>query len=334
VHNWDSLIVGGGIAGLQAAIQLGRYGHRVLVIDAGYGRSTICRSYHNILGWPDGISGEQLRSLGRKQAESVGVKFILDEVIEAKVNADDKADGGTHAEFELTGKSGARYQGQTLLLATGIMDRFPVLPGLVACFGLTVYVCPDCDGYEIKDKPTIVMGAGDAGAEMALILSDFSRDIVYVNHESKPVKLETQDKLRQMQIRHMQEAIVEVLTEAEGQFTGVKLANGEVLQARRGFIAFGGNTVHSELARQLGVERLENRHLLADPRTKMTNIRHVWVAGDVGVHAEQVTIAMGEGAQSAIWMHKALQQMQLNQNPYDAIHRPEYLDPGRKNAAH
>jgi thioredoxin reductase (NADPH) len=116
---WDSLIVGGGIAGLQAAIQLGRYGQSVLVIDSGYGRSTLCRSYHNILGWPDGVSGEELRTKGRKQAEALGVQFVLDEIVEAS-----KEQG----RFELVGKSGVRYQGQTLLLATGLMDRFPDLP--------------------------------------------------------------------------------------------------------------------------------------------------------------------------------------------------------------
>ena len=76
MEQYDSMIVGGGIAGLQAAIQLGRYEHRVLVIDAGYGRSTLCKSYHNLLGWPDGVSGEELRRLGRLQAEKLGVTFV------------------------------------------------------------------------------------------------------------------------------------------------------------------------------------------------------------------------------------------------------------------
>jgi thioredoxin reductase (NADPH) len=294
---WDSLIVGGGIAGLQAAIQLGRYGQSVLVIDSGYGRSTLCRSYHNILGWPDGVSGEELRSKGRKQAEALGVKFVLDEIVEAT--------GAEQGRFELAGKSGERYQGQTLLLATGLMDRFPDLPGLVPCFGMTVYVCPDCDGYEIKDKSTIIMGAGDVGAEMALLLAHLASDMVYVNHERKQVKAEVLKKLKHKGINHVQEEIAEVLSDGNGKFEGVKLANGEIIEGERGFIAFGGNHVKSELAKQLGVERLENRHLLADPRTKMTNVRHVWAAGDVGVHAEQVTIAMGEGTQAAVWMHKA-----------------------------
>ena len=76
------------------------------------------------------------------------------------------------------------------------------------------------------------------------------------------------------------------------------------LEGQYGFIAFGGNEVRSQLAKQLGVELLENKHMLVDPRSKMTNVQGVWAAGDVVAHAEQVTIAMGEGSQAGIWIHK------------------------------
>lgn len=81
---YDCIIVGGGIAGLQAAIQLGRYSsHRVLVIDSGYGRSTLCHQYHNILGFPDGISGEDLRRLGRHEATKLGTEFVEGKAVKA-----------------------------------------------------------------------------------------------------------------------------------------------------------------------------------------------------------------------------------------------------------
>ena len=76
----DCIIIGGGIAGLQAAIQLGRYQHQVVVIDSNQGRSTLCKCYHNILGWPDGVSGEEIRRLGRQHAEKYGVIFKNDKV--------------------------------------------------------------------------------------------------------------------------------------------------------------------------------------------------------------------------------------------------------------
>lgn len=307
----DSIIVGGGIAGLQAAIQLGRYEHKVLVIDAGYGRSTLCRSYHNILGWPDGVSGEELRRLGRLQAEKLGVTFVQDEVVQAV------AKGRIGDGFELWGKSGRGYEARTLLLATGLLDRMPELPNLKECLGLTVYVCPDCDGYEIRDKSTLVMGSGDAGAAMAIKLRDRTENMTYVNHQQRAVKSEYLTEMKNKGITYVAEDLVEIEVESPGRFKGVVLRDGGRLQAERGFIAFGGNEVKSDLARQLGAERMENRHIMTDPRSKMTSVPFVWAAGDVGVHAEQVTIAMGEGSQSAIWMNKAL----LRMNEEASVHR-------------
>ncbi|UKS24574.1 NAD(P)/FAD-dependent oxidoreductase [Paenibacillus sp. HWE-109] len=313
MEQYDSLIVGGGIAGLQAAIQLGRYEHRVLVIDAGYGRSTLCQSYHNLLGWPDGISGNELRRLGRLQAEKLGVAFIQDEVVQA-VKKGKPGDG-----FELWGKSGKGYEAPTVLLATGLMDRLPELPKLKECLGLTVYVCPDCDGYEIKNKQTVIMGSGDVGAGMALKLSSRTDKLVYVNHGQRVVQKELLEQMAHKGIAYKAEDIQEVIAAGKGVFGGVVLASGHRIEAERGFIAFGGNEVKSDLARQLGAERMENRHIITDSRSKMTSVPFVWAAGDVGVHAEQVTIAMGEGAQAAIWMNKALLMLKEEANAHRVI---------------
>lgn len=299
---YDCIIVGGGIAGLQAAIQLGRYEHHVLVIDSGFGRSTLCRSYHNMLGWPDGISGEALRSLGRKQAEHLGVEFKSGEVTHAA-----KKEAG----FELRIKEAANqiWKARTLLLATGLLDRIPNIPGLLPCLGLSVYICPDCDGYEVKNKQTIVLGSGDVGAGMAISLNYWTDEIIYINHERKAISLKLLEKLKAHSIEIISEPVAGVTTGKDWEFSGVQLESGDHIAGERGFIAFGGNQVKSSLAKQLGVERLENRHILTDPRSKMTNVAHVWAAGDVGVHSEQVTIAMGEGSQAAIWIHKALHKM-------------------------
>lgn len=311
----DILIVGGGIAGLQAAIQLGRYEHKVLVVDAGYGRSTLCKSYHNILGWPDGISGEELRRLGRLQAERLGVAFVQDEIVQA-VAKERIGDG-----FELWGKSGRGYEARTLLLATGLMDRMPELPNLKECLGLTVYVCPDCDGYEIKDRHTLVMGSGDAGAAMAIKLRHRTEHMTYVNHQHRAVKSELLMEMKNKGITYITEDLAEIVVDSPGQFKGVVLRDGSRLEAERGFIAFGGNEVKSDLARQLGAERMENRHVMTDPRSKMTSVPFVWAAGDVGVHAEQVTIAMGEGSQAAIWINKALLRMNEEANVHLVVIR-------------
>lgn len=294
----DCIIVGGGIAGLQAAIQLGRYDvHRILVLDAERGRSVLCRNYRNILGFPEGISGPELRNRGRRQAESLGVLFQTAEVVKAE---------RAEETFKLTDQAGNTYITRTLLLATGITDRIPGIAGMADVLGSTVYICPDCDGHEIQDRDTVLMGAGDAGADMALVLAERARSLVYINHEAIRVTEDRMAKLRAAGIRYETGVISEVAAKQGDRIDAVILEDGRSFAAERGFIAFGGNRVHSDLAGQLGVELSGNRHVITDPRSKKTNVEGVFAAGDLGVHAEQVTVAMGEGSLAAIWIHKAL----------------------------
>ncbi len=293
---YDCLIVGGGIAGLQAAIQLGRYNHKTMVLDAGDGRSVLCKSYHNILGYPDGVSGPYLRETGRQQAAQYGVEFVIGKAENARKTA-----GG----FEVEAENGETFKAKTLLLATGVMDRIPPFPDLMPTLGISVYICPDCDGHEVKDKSTIVMGSGNPGANMALTLNYFTDELTYVNHEKKAVDEEVMRSLQEKGIKYVEGPIAKVLADGP-DFRGVQLENGEELTSERGFMAFGGNEVKSQLAEQLGVELHKNKHVLVDPRTKLTSVENVWAAGDVVAHSEQTTIAMGDGMQASIWIHKKL----------------------------
>ncbi len=315
---YDCVIVGGGIAGLQAAIQLGRYGHRTLVVDAGEGRSALCKRYGNVLGWPEGVSGALLRERGRKQAEALGVEFARDRIVRARKLADVDGQGGG---FRLYGEERLRdgVEGRAALLATGVMDRLPELPGLKESLGLSVYICPDCDGHEVRGRRTVILGSGDVGAHMALEVAYYTEQLVYVNHGKTMIKEDLREKLAKHGIETVHAAVMEVLLadtvllECAGQsgraFRGVRLENGETVEGDRAFLAFGGNEVRTDLATQLGAERMENRHIVTDPRTKMTSVRGLWAAGDIGVHSEQLVIAMAEGHQAAIWMHKHLMQL-------------------------
>jgi thioredoxin reductase (NADPH) len=285
---------------LQAAIQLGRSRRSVVVVDKGDGRSALCRSYRNVLGYPDGVSGETLRNSGRAHASMYGAEFV-----EAEAVAASRAPGG----FVLQCAPQRSLEGRTMLLATGVKDRLPDIPGLRPCLGLTVYICPDCDGYEVKDKRTVVLGSGNAGARMALTLTYFTSKLLYVNHGDELIEEVLLDKLTRHGIPVESIPAQKVLHRGppeEGEFAGLVLADGRTLEGERAFVAFGGNAVRSDLAAQLGVERMESRHIVTDPRSKMTNVPGVWAAGDLGVHSEQLTIAMGEGQQAAIWIHKWL----------------------------
>ncbi len=218
--NFDCIIIGGGIAGLQASIQLGRYMHKVLVIDSGDGRSTLCRSYHNILGYPDGVSGQHLRETGRQQAEQLGVQFL-----NGKAESISKMEAG----FQVTITNGDTFTSERLLLATGVMDRIPDFPELRPCLGISVYVCPDCDGYEVKDKQTIVIGAGKTGVEMAMTLSYWTKELIYINHEQKVVEEKEKQLMRELQIEYIEKPIKQVLAN-ESQVEGFLLEDGEIIR--------------------------------------------------------------------------------------------------------
>ncbi|MGG4483630.1 NAD(P)/FAD-dependent oxidoreductase [Paenibacillus illinoisensis] len=300
MREYDCIIVGGGLAGLQAAIQLGRYSsHQLLVVDAGEGRSTLCRTYHNILGFPEGVSGEELRSKGRMQAEKTGVAFEKDRIIKAERVGE---------QIQFTGSSGTIYSARTVLLATGLSDRFPAIPGLRPTLGRSVYVCPDCDGYEIQDRRTILLGSGEAGANMAMILIERTTDLLYINHEQKPISAELHRSMKEAGVRYLEAAVQEVQQTEDGYITGVLTEDGQIYESERGFIAFGGNRVHFELAEQLGAVIADNKHVEADHRS-LQAAPNVWIAGDLGLHAEQATVAMGEGSIAAIWIHKELQKI-------------------------
>ncbi|MFC7063116.1 NAD(P)/FAD-dependent oxidoreductase [Halobacillus seohaensis] len=294
--NYDCIIIGGGIAGLQASIQLGRYNRNVLIIDSEDGRSSLCRKYNNILGFPEGVSGKVLRQAGRQQAGRLGVVFVDDEVIRLH-----KSNEG----FLVDSAGGQTFEGKNLLLSTGVKDNIPAIPGVKPCLGLSIYVCPDCDGYEITNKKTIVMGQGDVGASMALTLLYWSSDITYINHGGGEVSRELQHKLKTHNVFSESIEIEEVFQD-QGTFQGIKTKDGRNLNAEKGFVAFGGNKVRSDLAIELGADTLENKHLVVDPKTKMTSVENLWAAGDTVAHSEFVTAAMGEGSLAAIWIQKEL----------------------------
>ncbi|OWR28356.1 pyridine nucleotide-disulfide oxidoreductase [Saccharibacillus sp. O23] len=297
----DCIIIGGGIAGTQAAIQLGRYSaHKVLVIDSGYGRSSVCHTYHNIIGWPEGVTGEDLRQTGRKQAEALGIEFLEQTVTETARDGE---------RFIVTTGDGQRFSAHTLLLATGMMDRYPDIPGLREALGYSVYICPDCDGYEIVDRKTVLIGSGEHGSGMAVLLAERTPHLTYVNHERAPIEKRLIDNLRKHGIEYEEQPVTEVRVDDDHDIRSVVLEDGRVLEADRGFIAFGGSHVRTELADQLGITLEGNRHIKTDPRTKMTDVEGVWAAGDIGLHSELSTIAMGEGTQAAIWIHKKLRKI-------------------------
>ncbi|MEO5590198.1 MAG: NAD(P)/FAD-dependent oxidoreductase, partial [Gemmatimonadaceae bacterium] len=155
---YDVGIVGGGPAGLSAALWLGRYLHSVVLIDSGEPRNWETRGINGFLG-SQGIKSPDLRAKGRADAHEYGVTFVEGEI--CTVNNTN----GEH--FVLITSDKVRYECSRLLLAIGIKDVWPRIPGLGECYGETAHVCPDCDGYDTRDCKTVVIGSGRRAVGMA-----------------------------------------------------------------------------------------------------------------------------------------------------------------------
>ncbi|CAM3235313.1 FAD-dependent oxidoreductase [Brevibacillus invocatus] len=172
---YDTIIIGGGIAGLQTAIQLSRCLRKVIVVDLPGGRSSVAKGYRNILGHPDRISGETLRQVGMKQAKQYGAVFKEEEVIKV-VPCEAKGFQVWMKEEE------APLHAHTLVMATGIRDPFPDFPGVRECLGTSVFLCPDCDGYESVNTYTAIIGEGQHALKMTRDLSYFTPRMLVINH--------------------------------------------------------------------------------------------------------------------------------------------------------
>lgn len=302
---YDTIIVGGGIGGLQTAIQLARSLRRVAVVDVPGGRSTVAKAYRNLLGFQDGISGEALRKLGKEQAAKYGVIFIEDEVTQLEGQAE-------HRFFVHTKNGRTPLQGRTLVLATGIRDPFPIIPGIQACLGTSIFLCPDCDGYETVDQHTAVIGALPQAVEMADELSFYTPHIFIINHAASPVDPEIRTEMVSKGYTFLDGTVGECI-HLEGRLRGLILTSGDRLDATRAFLAFPGAKVQTGLLEPFSVRLNEKGHVLTNPRTKETDYPNLWAVGDIVEHSQQVASAMGDGAQAAIWIQKRLREQDLSE---------------------
>ncbi|TKI55858.1 NAD(P)/FAD-dependent oxidoreductase [Brevibacillus antibioticus] len=297
---YDTVIVGGGIAGLQTAIQLARCLRRVAVIDMPGGRSTIAKAYRNILGFSEGVSGDFLRQAGRQQAQKYGANLITDEVIKLSTDPSGLFSIGTKGSIHT-------FTSRTLVLATGIRDPFPAIPGFSDCVGISIFLCPDCDGYETVEKDTAIIGVGQHAVSMADELIYYTNRLTVINHAEVQVDSQAVSGMSQRGIKYREEKVY-ALHHTAGQLQEIELSSGERLSVERAFLAFPGAHALTELLRGFSVQIHEKGHIHTNPRTKETDHPNIWAVGDINEHSQQVSVAMGDGTQAAIWIQKRLRE--------------------------
>ena len=280
---------------MSAALWLARYLHKVVLVDSGDPRNWETRGINGYLGH-QGIQSPELRRLGRVECEQYGARFVSGIV--------DTAENETGELFLICLRGGKTIEARRILLAIGIRDVWPDIPGLDQCYGETAHVCPDCDGYETRDKKTVVIGTGRKAVGMALALTTWTKEIVIcTNGEPPDMKQELLDILKPLNIPVLDSAVTCVLSQKK-EIRGVELEGGMSLDCERLYFAIG-QYPSDDLGTQLGCERDEIGRLVIDEHNH-TSVRNVYASGDVAGAPQLAIAAAASGAIAAVAIHASL----------------------------
>jgi thioredoxin reductase (NADPH) len=287
---YDCLIIGGGPAGLSAAVYMGRFLRKTLVLDAGEGRSSFEQVNDNYLGFPNGVKVKDLRDLGRKQAERFGVEFE-----DCRVTRLERVDNGRH--FRAHTDAG-EYIGRSVILSTGVCDIWPDLPDVLEYVGKTLFWCITCDGFRTFEKSIVCFGRDDEAATTALQLLTYTPRVTFV---TDPGQLDCSDE----KVRDLESHGIQMLEGEPAQVIGtperieaVALKDGRRLPADVMFSLLGCRP-NNKLALDVGVECTPGGYVIVDEEG-YTNIPGLLAAGDLSkMHTHQVVSAAHEGAEAA-----------------------------------
>ena len=287
VEGYDVLIVGAGPAGLSAALILGRCRRSVLVCDAGKPRNWASHALHGYLT-RDGIDPADFRAIGRRELQRYETVELRDI-------------GATDAEcrdgrFHVTLADRTEVSARKLLIATGVLDNLPEVPGITELFGRSVFHCPYCDGWEVRDQPIAVYGKGSRGLGLALELTGWSRDLVLCSDGPSEIDAEGRERLARNGIT-IREERVRAVEGTDGMLQRIVFDGGEPLP-RRALFFTTGQFQQSSLAVHLGCE-FNDKGTVRTGKYESTHLRGLYVAGDASRAVQWVIVAAAEGAEAA-----------------------------------
>ena len=291
-NEWECVIVGGGAAGLSAALVLGRARRRTLLIDAGGQSNRAAHGIGGLLGF-DGVPPAELYARGRRELE----RYPSVEVRDGEVRAAAAGDGIT-----LDLADGAGVHIRRLLLATGMRYDYPDLPGLAPLWGRSVFHCPFCHGWEVRDQPLAVLAQGERAVHMATLLRGWSDDVVLLT--GGPADLSDDDRAR-LDIAGIpiDERKVRELDSAAGELHAVVFDDGARLP-RSALLVAAELRQRSGLAAQVGVKLVATGPVSpeavdVDPLYR-TSVPGVFAAGDVCAQMPQIAAAVAAGSAAAV----------------------------------
>jgi thioredoxin reductase len=288
---WDCIIVGAGPAGLNAALVLGRARWRVLVVDNGSPRNYATHEMHGVLGH-DGLDPTELRARGRAELARYGVQ-----VVPIDVNGAEVLDGSVRVT-----SAGRTELARTVLLATGMLDELPDIPGFADVWGTSAHTCPYCDGFEHRDERLAVLAAGDRGEHLAVLLRQWSDDVLLSNgpHDLAADQLA---RVQAVGVRVIDSPVVG-LDSHDGRLRNVRLGDGQTLD-RDALFFYVGWQLRNDVARTLGCERRDDGSIAVDAN-QATTVDRVYAAGNCSDPRALVPTATGSGTAAAVAINARL----------------------------
>ena len=285
----DVAIIGGGAAGLSAAVALARSLRSVMVVDAGEPRNAHAAGAHNVLG-QEGVSPLELLAAGRREAEHYRADIRHDSAVAARRNDD---------RFEVDLAGGETVRARRLLLATGLIDELPDVPGVRELWGKSVLHCPYCHGWEVRGQRIGVLGTSERSVHQTLLFRQLSDDVTLFLHQAPDPNVEAWDQLVALDVQ-VERGVVDQLRAENDVLRAAVLDDGpevlvDALVVAPRFIA------RADLYEQLGgalTEHPMGAFIATEPMGR-TEIPGVWAAGNASDLAAMVAVASGAGVATA-----------------------------------
>lgn len=293
---YDCIIVGGGPAGMNAAIVLGRCRRKILIFDTEQYRNKFSHGIHNYLTRDD-ILPQDFLQLCHKELQKYSVQKIHKKVVSAKKNDENV--------FAVKDENGSIYYSKKLLIATGLIDTLPNLEGIQDFFGQSVFHCPYCDGWEVRDKKIGVYARNKEGWELALALKRWSNHVSLYTDGKNKVKPFQKEFLEANEIPVIKMQILKLIGE-KGQLQKIVFKNGEERDCDTLFFV-NGYTQQCNIAEAFGCE-VSKKGVIVTNRLQQTNIKGLYVAGDASKDMQFVVVAAAEGAKAGVTINKELQK--------------------------
>ena len=283
MNEYDVVVVGGGAAGLSAALVLGRARRRVAVVDAGAPRNAPAAEMHGFLS-RDGMPPRDLLAAGRAEVTGYGCQMIDDRVV------------GVEPGFTVRLAGGRCLTARRILVATGLRDELPAIPGVAERWGRDVLHCPYCHGYEVRDQPLGVLGGAPDAVQHALLVRQWSPDVAFFPH-TLTLSQEQRERLTARDIRIVDGTVARLVADGD-RLHGVELDDGAVVPRSAVFVR--PRFVPSDgLLTALGCTVDDNGWVVVDPAGR-TSVPGVWAAGNAVDPRAQVISAAGAGSAAAI----------------------------------